>query len=181
MKRFLVLLVIGSIFLNAFDTNQTIEVKPNYFEKMKIFLPKDAVALKSIIFIYQDRKGDINQSTVIVNKNILPNKPFIISHNSKSVSNKVLVKINLKDKQIYIRTKDELFRTFVLYNPFRIVLDFKRDVKFITINKDIKDNPYISKLVVGAHNNFYRISFYFKKKFNYKIKETKDGVMIELE
>ena len=63
--------------------------------------------------------------------------------------------------------------------PFRLVLDFKRNVNFLTIQKIVK-NSFVKKVVVGAHNGFYRVVIYFDAKYSYNVKKDINGVLIEL-
>jgi hypothetical protein len=86
----------------------------------------------------------------------------------------------IKNKKILIKTKDKLIRKFFLVKPFRIVLDFKKDVDFLTIKKNLK-NSIVKKVVVGNHKGYYRVVIYFDAKYMYKIKKTTEGVKIELQ
>jgi hypothetical protein len=159
-------------------------IKPNYFKSKKVYLPNDARILKKVIFVYQSVEGDIKQKEVKINKNIDFHKPIVMTH---KVEKFPLIKLHfldlfdmyIKNRTIFISTKDRLVRHMFLVHPFRLVLDFERDANFLTISKTIK-NSIVKKVIVGNHNGYYRVVIYFDAKYFYKIKKTSNGVKIEL-
>jgi len=164
---------------------KTIIINPSYFKEVSVKLPNDARVLKKVVFVYQSVSGDVKQKSVEINKHIDFHKPIYISHTPKTFPLKELNFLNLfkmyiKDKKIFIKTKDRLLRKFFLSDPFRIVLDFKRDADFLTIKKQLSDS-IVKKVVVGNHNGYYRVVIYFDAKYMYKITKTDDGVKIELQ
>jgi hypothetical protein len=166
------------------NPSSTKVIKTEYFKEKKIFLGEDARVLKKIIFVYQNLNGDIKQKEVLINKNIDFHYPIIISHHHKNYSFKEikfdsLFSLYIKDKTIFIKTKDKLIRKLFLIKPFRLVLDFKKDATFITIKKTIS-NSFLKKVVVGNHNWYYRVVLYFDANYKYKIAKTQEGVKIEL-
>ncbi len=170
-------------FKPVITPQNTIVVKPEYFTEKKIYPPKDARILKKIIFVYQTLSGDEKKQIINIDKNVDFHSPIIISHKPLKFSLKELdfpnFKIFIKNKKFLIQTKDKLIREFFLADPFRLVMDFKRNTNFLTIKKTIK-NSYIKKIVVGSHSGFYRIVIYFDAKYSYKIKKISDGVIVEL-
>ena len=186
-KIFLLIPIILFARLNPFQPvitpENTIIVKPQYFKEVKVSLPKDARVLRKVIFVYQSVNGDVKQKIVEINKNIDFHKPIVVSHKIEIFPEKVLVfynfKMFIKNRKIFIATKDKLIRQFFLINPFRIVLDFKREVNFLTIKRIIK-NSFVKKVVVGSHSGFYRVVIYFDSRYNYKIKKDVNGVLIEI-
>jgi hypothetical protein len=160
----------------------TIIVKPKYFKKAEVYLPNDARVLKKIIFVYQNASSDIKQKEVEINKDIDFHSPIIITHNPNPIKMKKVriskfLTIFIKDKKIFLKTKDKLIRHFFLIKPFRIVLDFKRYSSFPTIVKKISDK-FLTKVVVGAHRKYYRVVLYFDSNYNYKIFKTDEGIKI---
>ena len=188
MKKILIFL---AVFLfsreNPFKTvikpKNVIIVKPKFFRRAKVYLDKEARVLKRIVFVYQTVSGDIKNKEVEINKNIDFHSPIIVLHNPKNFSLKEynfrVFKLYIKNRKIFIKTKDKLIRSFFLLEPFRIVLDFKRDVDFPTIKKSL--DSFVRKIVVGAHKGFYRIVIYFDAKYLYKVIRKDEGVLIEIE
>ncbi len=173
--------------INPFEpviTPENIKVKnPTYFNKIKIYLPSDARVLKKIVFVYQTLDSDVKTKEVSIDKAIDFHYPIIITHKNVKYPIKVLsfatFKLYIKNKKLFFATKDKLLRVFFLVKPFRLVLDFKRNVDFLTIQKILK-NSFVKKVVVGAHSGFYRVVVYFDAKYSYKIKKDINGVLVEL-
>jgi len=157
--------------------------KPQFFHQIKVNLPNDARILKRVVFVYQTLNSDVKQKDVIINKAIDFHSPIIITHNSKNFPIKTLhfpdFKLYIKNKKLFFATKDKLLRVFFLARPFRLVLDFKKKVDFLTIQKRVKDS-FVKKIVVGSHRGFYRVVVYFDTKYSYKTKKDINGVLIEL-
>ncbi|GAX86989.1 conserved hypothetical protein [Lebetimonas natsushimae] len=159
-------------------------VKQEYFKKTKVYLPNDARILKKIIFVYQSLDGDVKNKEVLINKNIDFHSPIIITHNlqnfeMKEIKFDSLFSLYIKDKKIFIKTKDKLIRKMFLIKPFRLVLDFKRNADFLTIKRTIKKSV-VKKVVVGNHNGYYRVVLYFDANYKYKIQEMDEGIKIEI-
>jgi hypothetical protein len=186
---FLISAVLAFARINPFEPvinpDNTIKVvKQEYFKKAKVYLPDDARILKKIIFVYQSLNGDIKQKEVLINKNIDFHSPIIIMHNPQNFGMKEirfdsLFTLFIKNKKIFIKTKDKLIRKMFLIKPFRLVLDFKRDADFLTIKRVIK-NSIIKKVVVGNHSGYYRVVLYFDANYKCKITEMDEGLKIEL-
>lgn len=188
MKFFLLLLPLFVLArINPFEpviVPENIKIKnPKYFKEVKVYLPDDARVLKKIVFVYQNLNSDIKQKEVNINKSIDFHSPIIVTHKVKSFPIKILTfptfKLYIKNKKLFFATKDRLLRVFFLANPFRLVLDFKRKVSFLTIQKVVK-NSFVKKVVVGAHTGFYRVVVYFDAKYSYNVKKDINGVLVEL-
>ena len=191
MKKLLFLFICTLLFarINPFEPvvkpQNTIIISPTYFEKTKITLPSDARVLKKIVFVYQSVSGDVKQKEVQINKHIDFHKPIYISHSPQNFPMEELHFLNLftmyiKNKKIFIQTKDKPLRHFFLVKPFRIVLDFKKNADFLTIKKNLK-NSFVKKVIVGNHNGYYRVVIYFDAKYMYKLTKTSEGIKIELQ
>jgi hypothetical protein len=172
-------------FEPVINPNETLKiVKPKYFHKAKVKLPDDARVLKKIIFVYQNLNSDILQKEVLINKNIDFHSPIIITHNPQNFGMKEikfdsLFTLFIKNKKIFIKTKDKLIRKIFLVEPFRLVLDFRKDADFLTIKRIIKD-AIVKKVVVGNHDGYYRVVLYFDANYKYKITPMDEGVKIEV-
>jgi hypothetical protein len=172
-------------FEPVINPNENIRVvKENYFRKIKVYLPNDARVLKKVIFVYQNLNSDIKQKEVLINKNIDFHSPIIITHNPQNFGMKEikfdsLFTLFIKNKKIFIKTKDKLIRKIFLVEPFRLVLDFRKDADFLTIKRIIKD-AIVKKVVVGNHDGYYRVVLYFDANYKYKITPMDEGVKIEV-
>jgi hypothetical protein len=191
MRLFFIFILIISLFgrENPFEPviNPQIpikQVKPEYFKTLKIFFPRDARVLKKIILVYQNLNGDIKKKEIIINKNIDFHYPIKITHTIskillKEIDFDSLFKLFIKGKKIFLETKDKFIRSIFLVQPFRLVLDFKKDTSFLTIRREI-NSGVVKKVVVGNHEGFYRVVLYFDANYEYKIIPVDEGVKIEL-
>ena len=189
--RYLVLfLTITALFarINPFEpvtnpTNQVI-IKPKYFKEAKVYMPKDAKVLKKIVFVYQNVSGDVKQKEILINKNIDFHSPIIVTHSPKIFKMQEydfnLFNLFIKNRKIFIQTKDRLLRDMFLIKPFRLVLDFKKNATFLTIKRKIP-NSFVKKVIVGNHSGYYRVVIYFDANYKYKLTKMDDGVKIEFE
>ena len=182
---FMILAVFAFARINPFVPVITPEnkniVKPEYFTKAEVFLPSDARILKKVIFVYQSVSSDIKQKTVDINKNIDFHSPIILIHKPKNFGIKKYYFgkfiLYIKNKKIFLQTKDPLLRTFFLISPFRLVLDFKKKSDFPTIKKNI--GTFVKKVVVGSHGNFYRVVIYLDANYRYRLKKRDEGIEID--
>jgi len=189
--RILILIIMNVLLfarINPFEPvitpQNTIIIKPQYFKRAEVFLPKDARVLKKIIFVYQSLNGDIKQKVVLINKNIDFHSPIIILHKFRNFTIKEIkfdsfFSLFIKNKKIFLKTKDKLIRDFFLVQPFRLVLDFKKNADFLTMKRIIK-NSIVKKVVIGNHNGYYRVVLYFDANYKYKITKEDEGIKIEL-
>ena len=179
------ILVFGRI--NPFEpvvTPENVNIKkPKYFHQIQVNIPSDVRILKKIIFVYQTLNSDIENQEINIDKAVDFHSPIIVSHKLKKYPLKVLrfpnFKLYIKKKKLFFATKDKLLRVFFLAKPFRLVLDFKKNVDFLTIKKILK-NSFVKKVIVGSHNEFYRVVVYLDATYSYKVKKDINGVLIEL-
>jgi hypothetical protein len=155
-------------------------------EAEKIFFPKSARVLINVQLNYKNVDGSIGSKEVDINKYIDWHKAVVITQTDvektkkekrKTVSSRIIfsygapknfIWIAQKGKQIHITSENKMLRNFILTEPYRLVLDFKRDSNFLTYTKVIKSPP-ITKIILGNHENYYRIVIEFDT--NYIIKE----------
>jgi hypothetical protein len=167
--------------------NLQIPTSQSYFRGVQLKPPMNAKLLKTIVFTYKSTNGrDIIQK-VAVNKIIDSTKPIVITHNpsnqGKIIAYNVspLFKLYVAPHKFFIQTKDELVKTLALRNPDRIALDFRTRAvpKFKTILQPLKSDV-ASQMAIGYHGNgVYRVVFYLKKPFQYKIDRFNDGLKID--
>jgi len=185
----LIFLFIFIVFLNArinpFEPvikpqNMNI-IKPQFFKKAVVYLPKDARVLKKVIFVYQSLDSDIKQKSVDINKDIDFHSPIILLHKPKTFKsskyNFRYFNLYIQNKKLFIKTKDKLIRYFFLVGPFRLVLDFKKYSILPTIKKSF--NSFVKKVVVGSHTTYYRVVIYLDANYDYKVIKTDEGIKIE--
>jgi len=181
-----------------FTTNedQTIEK----LKRATIKLPSYARVIKKITIEYKNLDASIENKTIELNNAIDWHLPIFISQsyeNQTSFSTKSnLVKLKHKksykmvgkikyaqfytsEKSFKIITKDKILRNFLLVQPHRIVIDFKRDAHIKTYSKKLQ-NSVFTKIRVGNHSGYYRVVIELDGYYRYKLDKIKNGYIIKL-
>jgi len=171
------------------STNVADIVEP--YSGSTVSLPSSARVLRSIDFIYQNLDGSIAKKTLLVEKGIDWHEPLVITHNKKKESSKVTEQIKEEEKLLasfgFIRfekqgkdlrviSNDEMQRHFLLINPHRIVVDFKRDASFATKHFDIKKSTPFKNIHIGNHDGYYRVVIELDGQYRYKLKHDVDAL-----
>jgi 5,10-methenyltetrahydromethanopterin hydrogenase len=180
---------------------------PN-LKRATITLPSKARVLESVTVKYKNLDGSIESKTVDVENTIDWHLPIFISQSYSAENEKPQVQTQVKEKakkspepkkmqgnekvasiafadfytfgkNFKITTKDELIRDFLLAQPHRIVLDFKRDAVIPAYAKANPDNIF-SKIRVGNHSGYYRVVVELDGYYRYKLEKTEDGYTIKL-
>lgn len=83
------------------------------------------------------------------------------------------------NKTLKIITQDEIIRNFLISDPHRIVMDFKKEIDIKNYTK--KDPQIIFKEVrIGSHKGYYRVVVELDGHYRYDFKKVSDGYEIEL-
>ncbi len=175
-----------------------------HFTSVKVQLPSSARILKSVEFHFQNLDGsieskdvrlnqkidwhdelivkklvdDINQPTAIVSTKIKKDKK-IVKKALKKISFKNLLVFTIDDKSLYIKTRDKKIRDFLITEPYKIVVDFKREISFYTKVYNLKTR-YFKSITLGKHSGYYRVAIELDGKYLYKQRKVKDGYVFTL-
>ncbi len=204
MKKFILLLLVSASFLFARDnpfkpivsnkslgkaTNIKTNLKPLIMEKFK--LPSPVRVIKKISFKVLNVDGSISNLSFNVNKKVNWHNDIILSNYKIKIEKKAtkiepkLIKlfkflsILVNGKQLLIKTKDSMIRELFFAKPYKIAIDFKRNVVFYTKFIKLKNLPF-KEIVLGNHGNFYRIVLDLDGEYRYKIKKNSNGYLVEL-
>lgn len=83
------------------------------------------------------------------------------------------------NKTLKILTQDEIIRNFLISDPHRIVMDFKKEIDIKNYTK--KDPQIIFKEVrIGSHEGYYRVVVELDGHYRYDFKKVSSGYEIEL-
>jgi len=170
-------------------TNVSSDIKPLVVQYFK--LPSSVRVLKKIKLQVLNVDGSIKEITYDINKKIdwhndfvIANSKLQIDHKKTKIEPKMLNIFNfltflVDQKKLLIKTKDTLIRELFFAKPYKIAIDFKRNVAFYTKTIKLKNSPY-SKIIVGNHGNFYRVVLELDGEYRYKIKKNSNGYLVEL-
>ncbi len=204
MKKLIVLIVISISVLLARDnpfepvvssknigkaTNIKTDIKPLKIQKFK--LPSAVRVIKKVKFEVLNVDGSIKELSYNVNKKvdwhndiILSNSKIQIELNPKKPEPKLIkifkfLSILTNEKKLLIKTKDTMIRELFFAKPYKIAIDFERNVAFYTKIIKLKNLPFKS-IIVGNHGSFYRIVLELDGEYRYKIKKNSNGYLVEL-
>ncbi len=176
-----------------FTSNQDNSVPQ--LKRATITLPPHARVLKKVTIEFKNLDGSIEKKSVELNNAVDWHLPVFISQSyaQEKINKKVPKKIksykkvgSIKGTQFFtsknnlkIITKDKILRKFLLVQPHRIVIDFKRDSNMKTYIKKIP-NSVFTKIRVGNHNGYYRAVIELDGYYRYKFSTQKNGYLITL-
>ncbi len=204
MKKIVLLLILSISFLIARDnpfepvvssknigmaTNLTSTLKSLKIQKIK--LPSSVRVLKKVTFKVLNVDGSVSDLSYKVNKKVDWHRDIILSNSNIKIE-KISKKISPKNikvfkflsflvngNTIFIKSKDKMIREMFFAKPYKIAIDFKRDVSFYTKIIRLKKSPFVS-IVVGNHGDFYRIVLNLDGEYRYKITKNMQGYFVKL-
>jgi hypothetical protein len=168
-------------------------------KRVAISLPSQARVIKKVTIEYKNLDGSIeNKSIELENlidwhlpifisqnfiqeqqKNSITKKKDITNLSFKEVAKIKFAKFEILQNRLKITTTDNCLRDFLLVQPHRIVIDFKRDSNMKSYLKKIQ-NSVFTKIRIGNHNGYYRVVIELDGYYKYKLKTKKDGYLIIL-
>ncbi len=173
-------------------------------QRAAITLPDQARILQKVTLEFENEDGTLTSKSIELNNSVDWHLPIFISQsyielkkelqsetspdkeasNEEKATYKNILSIKhlslfSSEKSLKLITSDKIIKDFLLANPQRIVIDFKRDT-------DIKSyaikNPedVFKKIRIGSHKGYYRVVVELKGRHRYKIEKISDGYLIEL-
>lgn len=190
-------------------TPTNVQKAPPLFDQQALSLPSQARVLQYVVFGYQSLDGDTKEVRMEVNKTVDWHDPLVVTKESlllapsvkpsiepipealekpvtppsqpvvKKVAFKDLIAFEAQGRRIVVTSNDVLLRHFMVANPYKVVLDFKRDVAFYTQTLDIETGAFKS-VTMGNHNGHYRAVILLDGHYLYTLKKTESGLEIQL-
>ena len=87
--------------------------------------------------------------------------------------------LKFEERSLRIVTPDEKIRIFHLADPFKVVIDFKRDAAFLSRHKKIAKPPFMA-VDVGNHEGYYRLVVTLDGPYRYSLSKIADGYILYL-
>jgi len=191
-------------FVPVEDISKSTNIAPKItdFKEKDFSLPDSARILKKIEIYYQNLNGSISKQVVNIDKKIDWHDKFTITHKNSKIetlpttvktkkeiktkkddikifSYKGFISFKVAGKSIKIITKDSKIRDFLVDEPYKIVLDFRRDTSFLTKTFHINRPPFVS-VVLGNHDKYYRVVIQLDGQYIYNLKREKGDYIITL-
>jgi len=169
-------------------TSNVPDTKPQ-LSSVNYSLPNQARILKEVTFTIQNIDGSIEKRKIQVDQSIDWHRSLTISQSNVSTAapssgmskassaNFGFIRFDSKGKNLTIKTTDALVRHFVLSSPNRIVLDFKRNTTFQSMQQKLNAAPYLD-VTVGNHGKFARATITLDGRYDYAL--NKMGELISI-
>lgn len=81
--------------------------------------------------------------------------------------------------EIRILTKDTKIRDFLVSDPYKVVIDFKKNSSYPTKTVSLESLPFVSA-TLGNHDDFYRIVILLDGHYRYDLQSVDGGYSIKL-
>ena len=180
------------------QTSNKVKLSP-LFKRSSITLPSSAREILKVTVEYKKLDGAIESKSIKLKNSIDWHLPIFFSQNysqdkttpTKQVKNKItdikykkIASIKyatflVSGKSMKIITSDKIIRNFLLVEPHRIVLDFKRDTTMKSYKKKIP-NAIFNEVRVGNHSGYYRAVIKLDGLYRYKMSKVSDGYVFKL-
>lgn len=122
------------------------------------------------IFISQSYTNDmVEKEPTPLKKEVQPVKK---EQKFKKIADYQFISFFTRGKKLQIMTDDKMIRSFMLLDPYRIVVDFKRDSDFRSYHETLKKSIFKS-IRIGNHKGYYRVVIELDGQYKYDFK--KDG------
>ncbi len=173
-------------------------------KRASLSLPSHARVIKKVTVEYESLDASLETKEIELNHSVDWHLPIFISQSfsqdeAEPKTKKVIKEVVEKKKDVYkkiasiqhakffvfknhlkIITEDKLIRNFLLAQPHRIVLDFKRESSLKTYIKNMQ-NSVFTKIRVGNHDGYYRVVIELDGYYRYKLHNQADGCLITLQ
>lgn len=164
-------------------------------KRASISLPSHARLLQKVTLEYKSLDGSIESKSIELNNAIDWHLPIFISQSVETQlaqktsqhKNEIFQQIastpNLKflalKRTLRILTEDEIIRDFMLVEPHRMVIDFKKEqsVKRFSLKNP---NAVFKEIRIGNHKGFYRAVIELDGSYRYKKTKIANGYEFEL-
>ena len=158
-------------------------------------LPSSARVIREISVEYVNLDGSIERKSITLDNSIDWHLPLFISQSYTdnmenaqilpvekeqqfaSVADYKFISFSTLDKSLKIITKDKKIRSFMLVDPYRIVMDFKAEYDFRSFHKALK-NSIFKSIRIGNHRGYYRVVIELDGQYKYDLKKESDSYIV---
>ncbi|PNV83035.1 MAG: AMIN domain-containing protein [Sulfurimonas sp.] len=183
-------------------SNEKRESEP--LKRATISLPPQARVLQKVTVEFKNLDGSIESKSIELDNAVDLHLPLFISQSyaqqesnmqpqtkvstqkttqkKESYKNIASIKhlsLSSMGKNLKLTTTDEAIRDFLLVNPHRVVIDFKKDTDIKSHVKKIPDNIF-KEVRIGNHDGYYRVVLELDGLYRYGLKKIPGGYLLEL-
>jgi len=178
----------------------TIKDTRENFSEVKMILPSTARILKEVELHYQNLDGSIQSKTIKIDEKIDWHDELVLQKikdtkkryiepikveepmsepNQKVLNFKDIISFAINDKKLHVTTDDVKIRDFLITNPYKIVLDFKRELAFTTKKFNLTTTKF-KDITIGKHDGYYRVVILLDGQYKYTLQKINNGFIITL-
>ncbi|MBL0708702.1 MAG: AMIN domain-containing protein [Sulfurimonas sp.] len=176
----------------AYTSNSVKTIAP--LKHSSIGLPSSARIIKKVTIEYENLDASVETKSIKLNNSVDWHLPIFItqSYDRSKPRTKQIKKRNYKEiasikyakffsyeNTLKIITKDKIIRNFILPEPHRIVIDFKKDASLKSYSKENKKGIFC-KVRVGNHEGYYRAVIELDGKYRYEMQKIPNGYLFTL-
>ena len=163
-----------------------------------ITLPAQARVVQKITVEYKTLDGSIENKSIELDNSIDWHLPLFISQSYSSTTEPTIemqspskeekyiniastkhLQLLALDRKLKLLTKDKIIRDFILLNPHRLVIDFKKDTDIKSYIKQ-SSNTIFNRVRVGNHKGYYRAVIELDGVYRYDMQKRDYGYFLEL-
>jgi hypothetical protein len=166
-------------------------------KRAALSLPSSARLIQKVTIEYKNLDGSLGQKSIDLNNAVDWHIPIFVSQSMGAMEKASVKKEKVSEKKyshlfsskyikfykmgnvLKIDTQDKMSRDFLLTNPYRLVLDFKRDVNLKSQTKELSKKVF-KKISLGTHDGYYRAVILLDGQYKYKKLKHKHGYTINL-
>lgn len=172
-------------------------------KRAAITLPTQARIVQKVTIEFKNLDGSLQSKSIELDNSVDWHLPIFISQsysqtskvqNFNSTSKSIIEQKKSKyknlaslkqlslfssGKSLKLITTDKMLRNFLLVNPHRIVLDFKKSMDIKYYSKKNKKSIF-KKIRIGDHKGYYRVVIELDGYYRYELKKLSKGYIIEL-
>ncbi len=208
MKHILLSLLIATSLLSARENpffpaegmkdlpiSSNLASKRPRLKRAAITLPDNARILKKVTITYQNLDGSLKSQSIALDHTVDWHIPIFVSQSYGTTSRKQtppaassgtafhpitpFVRYRLHANTVELQSNDKIIRDFILVNPHRIVIDFKRNSHEKSRTLSLQQAPF-SGIKYGNHGTYYRVVIVLDGTYHCDIVKQQGGVRITL-
>jgi len=178
----------------------TIKDTRKNFSEVKTTLPSTVRILKELELHYQNLDGSIQSKKIKIDEKIDWHDELVLTKvkdikkgyiapikveepmsepNQKVINFKDTISFAINDNKLHVTTDDIKIRDFLITNPYKIVLDFERELSFNTTKFDLSTKKF-QNITIGKHDGYYRVVVELDGQYKYTLQKINNGFIITL-
>ncbi|CRF51260.1 hypothetical protein HHE06_11250 [Helicobacter heilmannii] len=193
MSKWWVFLLLGALVAreDPFESSKSMgrmglgDEVPDYFRYINVNLPSTARVLTKVTLTYKSIDASVHSQSVDIDQRIDWHYPIKVTQQAAILG----VEDNIyrvgdfdfwiHGNKLYLHTSDKIQRSFVLIDPYRLIIDIDRGERALQDHKEIH-KKYVNSVALETHDNFYRFFIVLDGQYQYKIEQKNNYLVIVL-